>query len=120
MASYRKRTDIDQAAGELRHRVAFLHRAVRVNSGVVSEMWEPAFVCWASVEPIAGREYWQAAAVNRENEVRFTVRFRRDVDERMRVQFNSAQYRITSIVNPNARNVKLEILAVSAASGKEA
>ncbi len=113
MASYRKRSDIDQPAGELRHRVAFLGRVVKVKSGVVSEIWAPAFVCWASAEPLAGREFWQAATVNRETEVRFVIRYRRDVDETMRLQFNGVQYRISSIVNPNNRNAKLEILATS-------
>lgn len=113
MASYRKRSDIDQPAGELRHRVAFLQRVVTVKSGVVSEVWTPAFVCWAAVEPLAGREYWQAATTNRENEVRFTIRFRRDVDEAMRLQYGGVQYHITSVINPNSRNVKLEVLATS-------
>lgn len=113
MASYRKRSDIDQPAGELRHRVAFLRRVTTVKSGAVSESWIPAFVCWAAVEPIAGREFWQAAAVNRETEVRFTIRYRRDVNDAMRLQFGGVQYRITSLINPNSRNAKLEILAAS-------
>lgn len=113
MASYRKRTDNDQPAGELRHRVAFLSRQVEVKSGISSERWVPAFTCWAMVEPLNHREYWNAAALNREDEQRVTIRFRRDVDAAMRVRFREQVFSITSIVNPNARNVKLEMLVKS-------
>ncbi len=113
MASYRKRNDNGQPAGELRHRVAFLKRQVEVRSGVSSERWVPAFTCWAMVEPLNSREYWNAAAVNREDEQRVTIRFRRDMDAGYRIVFRGVVYAITSLINPNARNVKLEMLVKS-------
>ena len=113
MATYRKRTDNGQPAGELRHRVAFLKRQVEVKSGVTSERWAPAFTCWAMVEPLNSREYWNAAAVNREDEQRVTIRYRKDVDTAYRLQFRGVMYAITSLVNPNALNVKLEMLVKS-------
>ena len=66
-------------AGFLRNRAEFLQRTVTVAHGISKERWETAFTCWCAVEPLSGREFWEAAAVNRENEVRFTIRFRRDV-----------------------------------------
>ena len=113
MATYRKRTDNTQPAGELRHRAAFLKRQVEVKSGVTTERWATAFTCWAMVEPLNSREYWDAAAVNREDEQRVTIRYRRDIDTTFRVQCNGAVYAITSLVNPNARSVKLEMLVKS-------
>lgn len=113
MANYRKNTDSDQLAGELCRRVAFLKREVTVKSGISTERWALAFSCWAKMEPLSGREYWSAAALNRENELRVTVRFRRDVDPAFRVQVMDTVYDIKSIVNPGMRFVKLEILAAS-------
>ena len=113
MASYKRRTDNELPAGELRHRVTFLKRQVVVKSGITKEEWVPAFTCWAMVEPLASREYWQAAAVNREDEQRITLRFRRDVDNAMRVQHKDTVFQITSSINPNERNVKLELLVKS-------
>ncbi|MDL2319230.1 phage head closure protein, partial [Eubacteriales bacterium OttesenSCG-928-A19] len=113
MASYKRRTDDTQPAGALRHRVTFLQRRVTVNSGITKESWEPAFTCWAMVEPLNSREYWQAAALGREDEQRVTVRYRRDVDAAMRLRHAGRVFDITSIVNPNARNVKLELLVKS-------
>lgn len=113
MASHKRRTDITQPAGELRHRVTFLKRRVTVQSGITKETWEPAFSCWAMVEPLNSREYWQAAAVNREDEQRVTIRYRRDVDATMRVRHAGRDFDIASIINPNARNIKLELLVKS-------
>ena len=113
MASYKRRNDNTQPAGELRHRVTFLQRRVVVKSGISKETWEPAFSCWAMVEPLNSREYWQAAALNREDEQRVTIRYRKDVDNAMRIQFREAVFTIISIVNPNAHNVKLEMLVKS-------
>ena len=116
MPSYRRRTDNTQLAGELRHRVAFLKRQVTVASGITTERWVPAFTCWAMVEPLNSREYWDAAALNREDEQRVTLRYRKDIDTTYRIQFHGVVYAITSIVNPNALNVKLEMLVKSVVS----
>lgn len=113
MASFRKNIDSDQSAGELRHRITFLIKQVTMNGGIAKETWAPAFTCWASVEPLRGREYYQAAAINRENEVRFTVRYHKNVNEAMRIRFNDIKYSITAIVDPFMQHIKLDILAKS-------
>ena len=113
MATYRKNIDSDQSAGELRHRITFLIKQVTMSGGIAKETWVPAYTCWASVEPLRGREYYQAAAVNRENEVRFTIRYRKDVSEAMRIRFNDMEYGITAMADPFMRHIKLEILAKS-------
>ena len=98
-------------AGTLHNRVEFLRRTVAVNHGISKERWETAFTCWCAVEPLSGREFWEAAAINRENEVRFTIRFRRDVSPEMRIRLDDAVYNITSIIDRNNRHEALEILA---------
>lgn len=113
MASYKRRTDNEIAAGELRHRVTFLNRKITVKSGITKESWEPVFSCWAMVEPLSSREYWQAVAANREDEQRVTIRYRKGVEEQMRILFRDVAYNITSIINPNAMNIKLEMLMKS-------
>ena len=120
MPSYRRRTDNTQLAGELRHRVAFLKRQVTVASGITTERWVPAFTCWAMVEPLNSREYWDAAALNREDEQRVTIRYHKDIDTTYRIKFHGVVYSVTGIVNPNALNVKLEMLIKSIVKdGKE-
>ena len=95
----------------LRNRVEFLRRVVTVEHGISRERWETAFTCWCSVEPLSGREFWEAAAINRENEVRFTIRYRKDVSAEMRIRLDGTVYDITSILDKNNRHEALEILA---------
>ena len=95
----------------LRNRVEFLRRVVTVEHGISKERWETAFICWCGAEPLSGREFWEAAAINRENEVRFTIRYRKDVSAEMRIRLDSTVYDITSILDKNHRHEALEILA---------
>lgn len=95
----------------LRNRVEFLRRVVTVDHGISKERWETAFTCWCGVEPLSGREFWEAAAINRENEVRFTIRYRKDVSAEMRIRLDGTVYDITSILDKNNRHEALEILA---------
>ena len=95
----------------LRNRVEFLRRVVTVEHGISKERWETAFICWCGAEPLSGREFWEAAAINRENEVRFTIRYRKDVSAEMRIRLDSTVYDITSIRDKNNRHEALEILA---------
>ena len=95
----------------LRNRVEFLRRVVTVEHGISKERWETAFICWCGAEPLSGREFWEAAAINRENEVRFTIRYRKDVSAEMRIRLDSTVYDITSILDKNNRHEAMEILA---------
>lgn len=95
----------------LRNRVEFLRRVVTVEHGISKERWETAFICWCGVEPLSGREFWEAAAINRENEVRFTIRYRKDISTDMRIRLDSTVYDITSILDKNNHHEALEILA---------
>ena len=95
----------------LRNRVEFLRRTVSVEHGISRERWETAITCWCCVEPLSGREFWEAAAINRENEVRFTIRYRKDVSAEMRIRLDGTVYDITSILDKSNRHEALEILA---------
>lgn len=109
----RRKGSADLYAGNLRHRVAILARKTVVVSGKTSEHWETLFECWADIEPIKGREYFDAAAVNREDSVRFVIRYRPDVTAEMTIRHRGVDYNIESVVNPDMRGARLEILARS-------
>lgn len=115
--AYRRQNAGELHAGDLRHRVQFLARKVTVQSGKMTERWETVLTCWARAEPIKGREYFEAAAVNREDTVRFTIRYRPGVSPEMTLRFRGADYNIESVINPEFRNERLEILARSVIPG---
>lgn len=51
---------------------------------------------WAKVEYLKGTEFWAAKAVNAEQEVRFIIRYRKDITADMRVKFDGNFYEITA------------------------
>ena len=103
----------DLNAGDLRERISIQHRSITVRSGITTEKWETLCTVWAKAEPLSGREYFQAAAVNRENSIRFTIRYRKDVTPEMTLRWQGADYAIESVLSPGGRNIALEILARS-------
>ena len=98
-------------AGDLRHRIAFLERRVAVESGRTLERYVEAFTCWAAVKTMSSRTYYQAAAINREDEIRFVIRYRPDVREDMRIVYGGKEYVFDPPIDPGERHVRLELVA---------
>ncbi|NFN85872.1 head-tail adaptor protein [Clostridium sporogenes] len=99
--------------GELKHRVTFQRFTTVVNNnGFEEETWQDYKTVWASVSNLYGREYFEAAAIQAEKTVKFTIRFINEIDESMRIKFRDKQYNITSIDNIKYENKFIEIKAM--------
>lgn len=97
--------------GKLRHRVAILQKQTTIDpDGYPIETWVAAATVWASVEPIAGREYFQAAAVQAQHQVRFTMRYRNDITPDMRLQYDGQDYEIKAILDLGGRRTWLQVM----------
>lgn len=69
--------------------------------GGVIEGWEDYATVWARVEPVSGREYWQAAQVQAEGTIQVTVRTSakmRAVDPTYRILHDGRVLEITHII----------------------
>ncbi|MCY7947316.1 phage head closure protein [Bacillus atrophaeus] len=64
------------------------------------DSWETVIECWAKAEGLKGREYYAAAAIQKEKTIKFTIRHREDINEHMRIVFENKVYEIESIL-PN-------------------
>lgn len=84
------------------------------NTGGMVETWADAFSVFAKVEPLVGREYFAAAAVQAEDTTKFTMRYRGDIDPTMRIAFDGNEYDITSIQNIRSGNRETLIYAKAA------
>ena len=105
-------------AGELRHRITLQKFATTTDAdGFVVQDWVDVATVWAAVENLHGREYWEAATVQAENTLKFTIRYRPDVTNDMRIVFRGQTYEITAIDNIKYRNEFLEIKAVALNAG---
>lgn len=98
--------------GDLRHRIT-LQKYIETTDqeGFSTQEWQDIATVWASVENLYGREYWQAAAIQAENTVKFTIRYRKDIDNTMRIKFQNKLYNIISVDNIKYRNEYIEIKA---------
>ncbi|WP_042833204.1 phage head closure protein [Thermoanaerobacter sp. YS13] len=96
--------------GDMRHRI-ILQKKVDITDadGFTTQQWQDVATVWAAVENLSGREYWQAAAVQAENTVKFTIRYRQDLDTSMRIKFRDKYYNIIAIDNIKYRNEYIEI-----------
>lgn len=99
--------------GELKHRVTFEKLITVVNeNGFETEEWKEYRVVWAKVSNLSGREYFQAATINKEKIVKFLVRFFENITEDMRIRFDERQYDIVAIDNIKYENKYLEIKGI--------
>lgn len=99
--------------GELRHRITLQKFTTTVNeNGFEEETWIDFKTLWASVSNLHGREYFEAAAVQKENTVKFTVRYIKDLDTSMKILFKDKSYNIIQIDNIRYENKFIEIKAM--------
>lgn len=98
-------------AGKLRHRVT-IQRAVEVQNdfGEVVTTWVTVGQAWASVEPLRGREYFQAEGTQAETSTRIRMRYRNGIMPKMRVVHGSTVYDIESVMDVETRGRELELM----------
>lgn len=95
-------------APRLRHRLAIQRQTQTqdiARGGAITVLWtdlDTEVPCEAV--PLSGREFIQANAVQVQVDTRFTIRWRDDLDETMRLVFDGSIYNIRSILpDPSAR-----------------
>ncbi len=102
---------------------AYRNRVIIQKSETVSDkignrrsVWKDFKICFAYVNGLSGREYWQAAAIQSENTTEFVLRwhpfFEKLNTKEYRIAFNGQIYDITGIDNIQHRNCTVKIRAV--------
>lgn len=100
-------------ARELNHRITFEASVeTRDEDGAVVTAWEQVGAAsFAKMEPLVGREYFSAAALQSEGLVKFTIRYRADITTAMRLIHGGQPWNMTSIQNIKGRNREALIYA---------
>src|SRR5689334_20690008 len=103
-------------AGKLRHRVTIQSLVAgspqQKPSGEPDVAWTDLVTCWASVEPLKGRELFAAQEHHSEIEVRIRIRYRSGISSAMRVVFEGKYYNIAATLDPDIRHRELELLCM--------
>lgn len=92
--------------GELRHKIKFQIQDLEQES----EVWNDVFSCWANVNPISGREYYQAETVNSDLTHRIRLRYRKGITPDMRILYKDRIFYIVSVINEYEKNYALQLM----------
>lgn len=97
-------------AGKLNRRVEVMQRS-QVSDG--SGGFEDALVLfkkvWSNIQPLSGREFWQAQQAQAEISHKVTIRYMKDVNRTHVLKFNDKEYDIQYIINVDEANRFLEL-----------
>ena len=102
-------------AQELNRKITFQEEIITQDpdTGEMVTAWVDVDSVFAKVEPLVGREYMAAAAIQAEDTTKFTCRYRGDLNASMRIVFDGKNYNIQSIQNIKAANRETLIYARS-------
>lgn len=93
-------------AGLLRHHIEIQHEVTTKDEyGSEVTTWETLATRWAQVEPLKGREYVAAGAVQDATTTRFVIRYFPEVEAGMRVVWRDTTYAIDAVLNDRAADV---------------
>ena len=100
-------------AQELNRKITFRRVTITQNpvTGEMVETWADFVSVFAKIEPLVGREYLAAAAIQAEDTTKFTMRYRGDVDQTMKIRWDGKDWNIQSIQNIRAGNRETLIYA---------
>lgn len=86
----------------------------RATDGGVLQTWGTWRTCYASVEPLTGREWYQAESRQATITTRIWVPWidANGVTAKMRVLWGTRIFKIESVINPRERNEWIELMCI--------
>lgn len=98
-------------AGSLRERITIQQDVgIEDTSGERSHSWQDFHSCWAAVQDLSGREYFEANQSQSEISTQVRIRHKAGIRPQMRILWGSRIFEIVSVANPMAKNAELVIL----------
>lgn len=99
-------------AGTLRHKITFQSATdVTDNLGGYTRTWSDTYDCFAAVWPLKGTEALEAMKLEHKVTHKIRVRYRDNITADMRIKFGSRYFDIVGIINPDERDIMLDIMA---------
>lgn len=100
-------------ASLMRTRVEIQSRVTTQDTyGAVTETWSTVATRWGRVEPLSGREQWQAQQVRPDVTHRVTLRYYDGLTARHRLKVGDRVLNITSVLNTEERKRQHECVCV--------
>ena len=97
--------------GEMNKRVILQGRVVtQTSSGAVTETWSNLDTVWAKIQPLKGKEFWQAQQMSSELDVRVTIRYRKNISTIERVNYGNRYFDIVAVIDADEKHRFLELM----------
>lgn len=98
-------------AGRMRQRVKIQNRVEARNGyGELITTWSTLATVWASVEPIRGREFFEAEQVQSEISTRVRIRYYEGVTAEMRLLYETRPLQIMAVIDVNERHKEMQLM----------
>lgn len=108
-----KKVGDSMSIGEMKHRITLQQLVISTNeNGFEVKAWQDYKTVWAKATSLAGREYYQAAAIQAEKTLVFLTRYIEGINESMRIKFGDKVYNITFINSLEYQKKYIEIKAM--------
>lgn len=92
--------------GKLNHRITFQIQ----NLDSEEEEWNDIVTTCASINPISGREYYQAETINSDLTHKVRLRYRKGITPDMRILYKDRIFNIVSVINEYEKNAILQLM----------
>lgn len=100
-------------AGTLERKVDFMsYQEVENEVGAMEQKLVKAFSTWARIEPARGREYYEAQRIKDADAYKITIRYRKNVDDSMFINYGSRIFEIQTVTDPYMAHESLELYCV--------
>ena len=107
-------------AGSLDRKISFLsYKEIENEVGATEQQLVELFKTWGRIEPIRGREYYEAQKLKESQLFKITIRYRVNVDESMIIQYQNQLYQIQHITDPYMAHEVLELHCIIKSRGTE-
>lgn len=98
-------------AGDLRHQVTIQQfESIDDGGGGHEEVWTDLTTVWGSVEPLNGKERYDAQQIQATLSHKIRIRYYPNLKPSMRVKFETRVFNILSIINFEERNRELQLM----------
>jgi len=98
-------------AGELRHRIVIKEITYKDDEmGQPEKSTSTHATVWAHIEPLRGREFWNAQQAQSEATHRITIRRLDSVKPTMQVEYGDRQFTIDTILHPGETETHLLVV----------
>lgn len=101
-------------AGDLRHRIKIQQEVFADDPDTKETIssWQDSCIVYAAVEPLRGREFFQALETHSELTTKIRIRYRPGITSEMRVIYGDRILYIQAVIDPEERHQEMQLMCI--------